>query len=142
MMQPRGTQESQSIFLERFDPKLRDADRDVLAWLDRNAVALLTRFCAEAPSTLVHGDFRLDNLFFDDGDEPVVIDWQGVCCGPGVYDVAYFLSGTLAPETPEHAVLELVRVYHEALEARGVKGYDLAACVRDYRRSMLVIPIL
>ena len=35
--------------------------------------------------TLNHGDFRLDNMFFD-GDELVMIDWQLIARGSGVGD--------------------------------------------------------
>ena len=30
----------------------------------------------EHPWTCTHGDFRLDNLFFDDEDTLTAVDWQ------------------------------------------------------------------
>ena len=50
------------------------------------------------PRTIVHGDFRMDNLFFGqrEGDAPVVIvDWQGTLRGKGAHDLAYFLSQSM-----------------------------------------------
>ncbi len=45
--------------------------------------------------TVVHNDFRLDNMLFDHGpDRPpiTVVDWQTVGVGRGPGDVAYFLG--------------------------------------------------
>ena len=46
------------------------------------------------PHTIIHGDYRLDNLFFgtDESDyELAVIDWQIASRGGAAYDVAYFI---------------------------------------------------
>jgi hypothetical protein len=53
--------------------------------------------------TFLHGDLRLDQLFFAvEADDPPVtaVDWQIVAKGRGAYDVGYFLSQSLTPETP------------------------------------------
>ena len=45
---------------------------------------------ASAPCTILHGDYRLDNLFFGDvpGGAPVAaVDWQISSKGRGPYDV-------------------------------------------------------
>jgi hypothetical protein len=128
-------------FHERFGARLPLWCLGTLEWIGVNGVALQRALYGEAPQTLIHGDFRLDNMLFDaDGsDGPIAIDWQGVSRGPGVFDVAYFLSGSLDAEVSTEAERELVRGYHEALVAGGVKGYDLATCLRDYERSMLVM---
>ncbi|MEE9280703.1 MAG: phosphotransferase [Myxococcota bacterium] len=112
-----------------------------LDWLDAHGVALV-RALMRSPQTLLHGDFRLDNLFVPDGPADgavTAIDWQVVGRGPGVYDVAYFLSGTLDPETPHQQELELLRAYHDELVAHGVRDYDFETCLLDYRRCLLVL---
>jgi len=35
----------------------------------------------------------------------------------------------------------LVRSYHDALSAGGVRGYDFAACWEDYRRATLFVSV-
>ena len=48
-----------------------------------------------APVSLVHGDFRLDNMLFDikGGAEPIaILDWQTVTIGHPMTDVGYFLG--------------------------------------------------
>jgi hypothetical protein len=89
--------------------------------------------------TLVHGDYRLDNMLFGPALVPAsrpltVVDWQTVRLGCGTLDVAYFLGAGLdaaTRRTHEHA---LVARYHRALEAYGVEGYPFEACWEDYRR--------
>ena len=93
------------------------------------------------PRTLVHGDFRLENVFFGASlGEPgfAVIDWQDVSCGEGVSDVAWFIGGCLKI-TPKRQAEEwqLLKIYHETLEANGVSGYTFDACWKDYRCAIL-----
>jgi hypothetical protein len=90
------------------------------------------------PWTIVHGDYRLDNLLFDPtpGHRPVtVVDWQTCAIGPGLNDVAYFIGAGLL--SAERAAVEeqLVRSYHDGLLASGVQDYDWERCWRDYRRG-------
>ncbi len=128
-------------FFEHFGDGLPDGLRELAAWLRGAGIPLMESFRA-SPFTLLHGDYRLDNLFFDDesADAPIVaFDWQNVSLGPGALDVAYFISGNLSRELAREHEDELLRGYHEALQGLGVSGYDLAACRRDYQRSMLLI---
>lgn len=99
---------------------------------------------AAMPHTLVHFDFRADNLFFD-GDEVAVIDWQAISKGGGAADVGYFLSQNLSVEDRRTHEVELLSIYHQALVAGGVEGYDLDTLGRDYRVGIecgWVIPVL
>ena len=91
------------------------------------------------PQTLVHGDFRLDNMFFDvrDGAPFGVVDWQLFRKGRGVFDVAWFLSGCLRPETRRSWERGLMAVYVSTLAENGVEGYNLERCLEDYRLSLL-----
>ena len=91
--------------------------------------------------TLVHGDFRLENVFFGTSlGEPgfAVIDWQDISRGEGVWDVAWFIGGCLQV-TPKRQAEEqqLLKIYHEALKANGVSEYTFDACWEDYRYAML-----
>ena len=74
---------------------------------------------ANTPVTLVHGDWRLDNLFFD-GDDVMVIDFQISGLASGVYDLAYFVSQSIAPEVRAGREKELIDRYVAKLAANGV----------------------
>jgi Phosphotransferase enzyme family len=91
---------------------------------------------AQWPWTLLHQDYRVDNMFFDSDnrDEPVVvIDWQGIGRGPGIYDLCYFLGGSLTIEDRRANERALVEAYHARLVERGIADYPLERLWHDYR---------
>lgn len=86
------------------------------------------------PWTVVHGDYRLDNLLFSPrADRVAVVDWQTCTHGPGMQDVAYFIGAGLLADTRREAEQQLVSRYHKGLVEAGVKGYDWERCWYDYR---------
>jgi aminoglycoside/choline kinase family phosphotransferase len=118
--------------------RVRAGDFIPTAHLDaaERAVARFDAVCrafALAPRTLVHGDFRLDNLLFDEDGAATAIDWQLAAWGRGAYDLALFAAGSMDPEVRRAIEDALVERYHRALVAHGVEGYTLADCRRDYR---------
>lgn len=83
-----------------------------------------------APATLVHGDWRADNLMFD-GDRPAAIDFQIVGTGSGMYDVGYFISQSIATDVRRGHDRELVDHYLDRLESHGI-AVDRAETWRQY----------
>lgn len=101
--------------------------------LARDGESIMRRL-GDPPATLLHGDFRLDNLFFEgEGRDARVtaFDWQTACQGPAALDVAYFISGNLTPEVAQASERGLLEDYYETLVAEGVTGYELEDLVRD-----------
>ena len=94
-------------------------------------------FAGAAPHalTLNHGDCRLGNLFFRDG-EVVSIDWQGVNQGRPAADVAYFLMWSLPIEQRRSHEKALLDSYHEVLMNQGIRDYSRDHLIEDYRRGM------
>jgi aminoglycoside/choline kinase family phosphotransferase len=91
------------------------------------------------PCTVVHGDYRADNFFFDRGtDAFTVCDWQIVIKGLGAFDLAYLLAGNISVEDRREHEQYLVRLYHHHLVENGVEDYDFDTCWRDYRTCVLV----
>lgn len=86
------------------------------------------------PWTVVHGDYRLDNLLFDE-QSVTVLDWQTVTHGPALQDVAYFIGAGLLLDDRRAHEETLVRLYHDQLVAAGVNGYGWDRCWHDYRRG-------
>jgi Ser/Thr protein kinase RdoA (MazF antagonist) len=126
-------------FEAKFPQRLVGEIRGLADWLDEGVLELADRVC-ESPYTLIHGDFRLDNLFFSAADpesEPIFTDWQVAAQGPGVYDVAYFLTSSLSADVDRDTELELLRGYHQRLRASGVSDYGFDRCRLDYQRCVL-----
>jgi hypothetical protein len=87
------------------------------------------------PLTFLHGDLRLDQLFFAVGPgDPAVtaLDWQLSTKGRGAYDVGYFLSQSLAADNRRSCEDRLLERYAERLAERGI-CYPPTQLLRDYR---------
>lgn len=94
---------------------------------------------AAGPKTFSHGDFRLDNIFFaaDGGDEIAIIDWQVSGLRSPLFDVAYFLVGSVTTEVRRRIEREVLEEYTEIIGEMGVKGFTFEACWRLYREHSL-----
>ena len=101
--------------------------------------ASLGRWAAgdEAPRTVTHGDYRLDNMLFGtaEGGYPLaVVDWQTPGRGAALSDASYFLGAGLLPDDRRAHEVDLLRRYHEQLQAGGVHDFSWDACWDGYRR--------
>lgn len=120
-------------FTERYGDRL---EADHLHLCDRFFRRLGPWLSARPPSTtVVHGDFRLDNLLFRPGEtRPFVVDWQTAAWGAAASDVGYFLGGSLSGEDRRAHLADLLGAYHRALVTHGVAGYDPERLFEEYRR--------
>jgi len=108
----------QPAFVERYRRDLSEEAIEISEHFVRNASNWFSEI--PKPSTLVHGDFRLDNLMFaptDLGVTPpvVVVDWQTVAHSHGAHDVSYFVGSAFEPEVRRHHEEQLVSHYFEEL---------------------------
>jgi len=135
-------QQSWPFFVEQFAGQLPDAIFDIGERFGKSFTTLVDSL-KPRPSTLVHTDFRLDNMFFDlaDGSPFALIDWQLVQRGLGTGDVAYFLAGNFPIDIRRGHQTDLLHIYHDALLSHGVTDYDFEECLEDYRRAALFMMI-
>ncbi len=73
--------------------------------------------------TIVHRDFRLDNLLFTDtasGTKVKVVDWQTASISSGATDLAYFIGASFGSEQRRQVEDELVHRYHDGLSQAGI----------------------
>jgi Ecdysteroid kinase-like family len=84
------------------------------------------------PRTIVHGDFRADNLLFGRG-RPVVLDWQTTSFGSATSDLSYFLGSSLPVSVRQQHERDLVRLYHSIVVGRGA-SLTWTDCWEGYRR--------
>ena len=92
------------------------------------------------PTTLAHGDFRIENLMFaTEPDQPpvVVVDWQAVVRARGTQELGYFIGQSLTPEDRRRLERDLVTHYAECLATNGVEGFGFEQCWEDYRYSLV-----
>ena len=127
--------------LGMLDERITAADRRTLC----EAAALVSAWILLEPQrfSILHGDYRIDNLLFDpERSKVTVVDWQTMSIGLPARDLAYFAATSLLPEQRAQTEHELVGAYREALQLHGVTGYDIDSCWRDYRLGMLQVPLI
>jgi hypothetical protein len=106
--------------LRRDRPEVTAAVRDVAAALDRHADAYYREFEA-GPLTLLHGDSHLGNTFAWPDGRSGLLDWQVIWRGPGLREVAYWMTTGLEPELRRTHERHLLARYLDGLGAGGVK---------------------
>ena len=89
------------------------------------------------PTTLLHGDYRADNMFFDDDGELVLLDFQLIGTGRGAYDLAYFITQSLDADVASEHERDLFDRWIDGLRTGGVDDVDVESCWLDYRRAAL-----
>lgn len=128
------------VFVERYAAEL-GADAETL----REAAALTARWGAidTGVLTLVHGDYRLDNLMFPPSGEGVAtVDWQTLAVAPPGRDLGYFLATSLHVEDRRAHQDRLVGEYVDALGTLGVPDVTTEQCQTEYRLGVLQAPMI
>ena len=136
------------VVVERFGDSFSPYTRRLAEALGPGITAHFAAVSA-GPRTLVHGDYRGENMFFGPeagggasavgGDDFVVMDWQGCGLGPGLYDVAYFLGTNVAPADRRRIEREALEEYHDIVRRLGAGDFTFDDCWRSYRRNMLSV---
>ena len=132
------------VVLERFGDSFSPQTRRLAEALGPRITAHFAAVSA-GPRTLVHGDYRGENMFFrpevgggaSAGDDFAVVDWQGCGLGPGLYDVAYFLGTNVVPGDRRRIEREALEEYHDIVCRLGARDFTFDDCWRSYRQNML-----
>ena len=105
-------------------------------------VSKMQEWIVSHPHTLVHGDWRMDNLMFGVSPEhaPIaILDWQGTLRSKGVQDLAYLLSHNMSIEERRAHEKSLVALWHSELVKNGVANYTTDQAWDEYRRAVLYL---
>lgn len=116
-------------------PEIIEAGPRYLAGLDD-----LHRRMGEGAQTLIHGDFRLDNILFGVAPDhyPIaLVDWQGIIISKGAHDLAYLLTQNVQTDVRREHERRLIGSYCDQLAAHGVTGYTHDQCWDDYKLAAL-----
>ena len=130
-----GWPQLQKIF-GKFVPDNIEAERE--RYLE--AIPSLQAQLDQHPKTLIHGDFRMDNMLFGQApehDSLLVVDFQGPLKGNGIHDVGYLLSHSAKTEVRREHERNLIERYSSGLIDAGVKDYSFEKAWNDYRIGVL-----
>jgi hypothetical protein len=135
------------MFVERYADRLTPATVRVLEAFGAGVV----QWIAAEPErfTVMHGDYRLDNLMFHDdpGASPVAapvaaVDWQTVSIANGGRDLAYLLGNSVEPAVRREAEADVRAAYLARLTELGVTRYSLDDVVADERHGSFQGPFI
>jgi Ecdysteroid kinase-like family len=137
----QGCASGWDVMVETFGAVLPDHIRSLKERYLR-ALPQIFEWMATPPLTVIHGDFRMDNLFFGTSaeQEPLIaIDWQGCLRGRAAQDIGYFMSGSLPIEVRRAHERELIGLWHQHLVDHGVTGFSAEDAWENYRRGVLYV---
>jgi aminoglycoside/choline kinase family phosphotransferase len=131
------------MFVERYQDRLSSDTVRVLETFG----AGVERWLESEPErfTVVHGDYRLDNLMFAGpagGDPVAVVDWQTVSIGNGGRDVAYLLGNSVEPAVRREVEADVRAAYTARLTELGVDGATLSDLDADERYGSFQGPFI
>ncbi len=123
-------------FLDRYGESLADDEKGIIAAVaEAESAPLFAQFPEKF--SLVHVDYRLDNLLIaPDGEEVTVVDWQSITLGAPLNDVAYFMGAGLVPDDRRPVEESIVRTYHDGLVKAGINDLTWDECWESYRRGV------
>lgn len=132
-LQPHWIQ-SLPAFVERYGHVLPG---ETAAWVLEFAprLAAWSAAAAEEPLTLVHADYRIDNLLFR-GDAVTIVDWQTAMRAPAAMDVSCFIATSLTVDERRGREAALIDGYLSGLAAHGV-DVDPTWFMRSYDETLL-----
>lgn len=121
-------------FRKRYAGKI---ESQILDMGERFMGKLTSYYDKPRPYTLVHTDYRLDNMLYgvpEGGPVIAIVDWQTLSVGNPMSDVAYFIGAGLNTQDRRLHEESLVRGYHATLIREGVEDYPWVDCWRHYRQ--------
>ncbi len=130
------------LFGDQFSQPMRRLAKSYGSCLAEHSAAM-----DRGAQTLIHGDFRLDNMFFDKSDNPGValVDWQVNGIGSGLYDIAYFLSSSVGTDVRRRIERDAIEIYRDVVNSVRPGSLTGDGCWRSYREAMLTcfrVPII
>jgi hypothetical protein len=126
-------------FKDHFTPATRKVAEDLY---DKIPALMTDRI--EAGLTMIHGDYRLDNMFMGKlpprkGFPPeglAVVDWQICCIAESGFDVGYHMCN-ISKEVRRKIELQALKDYYQNLIENGMEKYPYNEFQDRYKRSIL-----
>ena len=126
-------------FAAKYPGEMSEEDLAVVAATGEKSDSLWRR-PEEQYQSIVHGDFRLDNILFAilGGAQPMVtLDWQTVTAGDPLIDLGYFIGAGIGEKLRAAHGDVLIDAYAEALARHGGPALTNIKASQGYARGAL-----
>lgn len=91
-----------------------------------------------APRTIIHYDFRADNMLFNEQDDIMVVDWQTAIKSFGAFDIARAVCGSHHGILEKSHHIEFLELWYKEILDSGVTNYTFDEAWRDYRLGIIL----
>jgi aminoglycoside/choline kinase family phosphotransferase len=101
----------------------------------------IANYLMTKPNSLVHGDARIENIAFETGSGPNsvrIFDWAGALRGPAIYDLTYFIAGSLDTDLRRSMESDILEAYYDEMVEGGVKDFSMA----DLKENIRICSVL
>jgi beta-phosphoglucomutase-like phosphatase (HAD superfamily)/molybdopterin-guanine dinucleotide biosynthesis protein A len=104
--------------------------------------ANIQRRLSQNNNTLLHGDIKSPNIFYDvdNGLEPIFLDWQHCSIGKGVQDLAFFIVESFDMNRLDTLLPLFKNYYYCKLLEYGVKNYEYVEFEKDIHDAFCYVP--
>jgi Ecdysteroid kinase-like family len=119
-------------FIDRYADRLRADHIEVGHAVVNNLEEWILQ--RNSPTTLVHGDYRADNLMIGPGFSAAV-DWQTLAIGYGGVDLGYFLGASMLPDARRRHERRLVADWYRIISDAGISNFTIDDAWDDYRHG-------
>ena len=108
----------------------------------KNFNTIQSRFSDNNNFTLIHGDIKSPNIFYDTKNnyEPYFIDWQHCAIGKGCQDLIFFIIESFDIENSIRIFNMLKEYYFKKLSEYGVTNYSYEEYETDLYYSICYVP--
>ena len=90
--------------------------------------------------TLIHGDIKSPNIFYDSDFEPYFIDWQHCAIGKGTQDLIFFIIESFDINNIKLVFSLVKQYYYKKLLENGINNYSFEQYEIDIYESICYIP--
>ena len=94
------------------------------------------------PLTLLHGDFKSANIFYnlDDSYSPIFVDWQHMAMGKGIQDIIFFLIESFSISNIK-LYYPIFKYYYYNLLLKNNINYQWTDYEKDIENAIMHIPL-
>jgi HAD superfamily hydrolase (TIGR01509 family) len=129
-------------FICKWDKILSESDKKLFKELAINYINIQNNV-SEEPLTLVHGDIKSPNIFYNKIDNiitPYFIDWQYITYGKGVQDLVFFMIESFTKENLAQYYTLFKEFYYIKLKEYGISTYSKEQYNIDFKNAAYYFP--
>lgn len=134
--------ERQEDFKRKWYPILKPTQQAICDNILSDISNIQKRFSMGCNLTLIHGDIKSPNIFYDidNNYEPYFLDWQHCAIGKGVQDLIFFIIESFDIANIISIYELITRYYYIKLVENGVVDYNQEDYKRDLYDAICYVP--